>query len=329
MVAGGAAFLSVGAAGVVVMQRQAGHGPAAKSAIVVDAPPARASVALAPPSLADVDEPAPEASPSSEHLAAAAPPPPADALGAAFASASHGVEAGRPGALPKLLAVAQAGYAPAQFYLSKLYEAGGRGVKRDLVQARAWTLKAAQGGDPAAMHNLALFEFRGEGGPQDLAAAARWFKAAAEQGVVDSQYNLGLLYQSGSGVPRDPAQAYAWFSVAAAGGDAQARATALKLKAQLSDAQLADAQPVITAFAPRGSSTAALAQAASASPMDAVTSAAAQRILGRLGYYQGPTTEVHEAQLRLALSAYQRDQRLPVTGVLDAQTASKLAAFTR
>jgi localization factor PodJL len=186
--------------------------------------PTRAAVALAPQALGEA------AAPQAE------PPPQDDALSAAFVAASHEFEAGQPGALAKLKAVADAGYAPAELYLGKLYETGGRGVKRDLVQARAWTQKAAEGGDAAAMHNLALFEFRGDGGRQDLVAAARWFQAAAERGIVDSEYNLGLLYQAGSGVPRDPAQAYAWFSVAASGGDAQARANALKLKSTMNRA---------------------------------------------------------------------------------------------
>ena len=241
MVAGGAAFLSVGAAGVVLMQRQPPHAPAGEVAQVFEeAPAARAAVALAPTSL------------SPEAGVAETPDAPApDALAVAFGHASHGLETGQPGALAKLRAVADAGYAPAQFYLGKLYETGGRGVKANVAQARAWTQKAAEGGDPAAMHNLALFEFRGDGGAQDLAGALRWFRAAAEQGIVDSQYNLGLLYQSGAGAPHDPAQAYAWFSVAATGGDAQARAAAQKLKAQLSPTQLAQAQPTIDAYAGR------------------------------------------------------------------------------
>jgi localization factor PodJL len=262
-------------------------------------------VALAPKALDEEAAPAP----------ASTPPP--DALAAAFAGAARGLDAGEPGALGKLRAVAEAGYAPAQFYLSKLYEGGQRGVKQDMVQARAWTQKAADGGDGAAMHNLALYEFRGEGGRQDLAGAARWFRAAAEQGIVDSQYNLGLLYQSGSGVPADPALAFAWFSIAASGGDAQARANAAKLAAQLSPEQFAQAREVIAGHGARRPAAESLA----------VTGAEAQRILGRLGYYGEQVSNDPGEQLRTALAAFQRDNRLPATGRLDAGTARKLAAF--
>ena len=98
---------------------------------------------------------------------AARPRPPAqlaDALLTAFSAAAKGVEAGEPGALAKLKAIAEAGNPPAQFYLGKLYETGDHGVKQNLAQARLWTERAAEGGDAAAMHNLAMFDFRGEGG---------------------------------------------------------------------------------------------------------------------------------------------------------------------
>lgn len=241
MVAGGAAFLSVGAAGVVLMQ-----GPSAAPAAEIAAAdqPARAAVALGPQALGGL-EPA--------STAARPPAQLADALLVAFGKAARGVEAGEPGALAKLKAIAEAGHPPAQFYLGKLYETGEHGVTQNLADARRWTERAAEGGDAAAMHNLALFDFRGEGGTQDLAAAARWFRAAAEQGIVDSQFNLGLLYQSGSGVARDPVQAYTWFMIAAAGGDAQARSNAQALQAQLTPMQRAGAEQAAGAFAARNS----------------------------------------------------------------------------
>jgi len=245
MVAGGAAFLSVGAAGVVLMQ---GPSPAPAAEIAAaDEPavqPARAAVALGPQSLDGLE-------PASAPGATRPPAQLADALLAAFGAAARGVEAGEPGALAKLKAIAEAGHPPAQFYLGKLYETGEHGVKQNLGEARRWTRRAAEGGDAAAMHNLALFDFRGEGGQQDLTAAARWFRAAAEQGIVDSQFNLGLLYQSGSGVPRDPVQAYTWFTIAAAGGDAQAGVNAEALRSQLTAAQRAAAEQAAAEFAVR------------------------------------------------------------------------------
>jgi localization factor PodJL len=319
LVAGGAAFLSVGAAGVVLMQGSPER--PAPQAFAVEETPARAAVALAPQTLGQL-------TPAPSELDRSRPPAQlADALLTAFAKAAKGVEAGEPGALAKLKAIAEAGHPPAQFYLGKLYETGDHGVKQNLAEARRWTERAAEGGDAAAMHNLALFDFRGEGGGQDLASAARWFHAAAEQGIVDSQYNLGLLYQSGSGVPRDPAQAYTWFSIAAAGGDAQARANAEALQPQLSAGQRAAADGAVAAFTARSGD--AAAQTAASQPSVSVSVVAAQRILGRLGYFQGSANGLASTRLATAVAAYQRDQKLPVTGDLDARTAQRLAVFSR
>src|SRR5579859_3822469 len=316
MVAGGAAFLSVGAAGVVLMEGPGG--PRHEAQAFAGAP--RAALALEP-----------EATPSSPGPNNAAPTPsqdpPARAMPASeapdYAKAAAGVERNRPGALADLKVLAEGGSPQAQMYLARLYENGLSGVSTSLTEARRWTARAAEAGDPAAMHNLALFNFRGEGGAQDVPAAAQWFKKAAEAGVVDSQYNLGLLYQSGSGVPRDLSQAYKWFSIAANAGDGEARASAVELQARLGSAQLAAAESQVKAFEP------AKAPAGAAGPLKTPAIAAAQKILGRLGYYKGRPDGTQTNDLKLAVSAYQRDQGLAATGSLDPATVSRLSVFSR
>ena len=207
--------------------------------------------------------------------------------------------------------------------LARLYETGKSGVVVNLAEARRWTARAADANDPAAMHNLALYYFRGEGGPQDAPAAAQWFKKAAQRGVVDSQYNLGLLYQSGSGVPRDLTQAYRWFTIAANSGDGEARASAMELESKLPAAQLASAEAQANAFQPTGA--ASTPQTLASGP----SVAAAQKILGRLGYYKGRADGSDSRDMKLAVSAYQRDQGLAATGSLDPATVSRLAVFSR
>ena len=317
MLAGGAAFLSVGAAGVVLMESPSAKAPSTEiAAAPVPGPEPRAAVALAPqplgptaPAPGDMAE-TPEAAP--------APQPAAD-----YAAAVRDVEAGQPGGLARLKRVAETGYAPAQFYLAKLYENGVSGVVKNPAEARKWTERAAEGGDRSAMHNLALYEFRGEGGPQDLAAAASWFRKAAEAGVVDSQYNLALLYESGSGVGRDLSQAYKWFSIAAQGGDAQARANAVDLESKLTATQLAAADKAVAAFQPKNEI------AAQASNAGAASLATVQHILGRLGYYAGPMNGAPSKDLSVAVLAYQKDHGLAATGTLDPNTLSQLSVFSR
>jgi localization factor PodJL len=319
MIAGGAAFLSVGAAGMVLMNTTGQRD--AVEASPFGAPP-RAAVAIAPQPIGPTAPAPAEAAPAAEAPAAPAPAA-AVPLSAQYLEALRAVEKGEPGGLARMKAVADADYAPAQFFMGKLYETGQRGVVKNLAEARKWTTKAAINGEPRGMHNLALYYFEGTGGPQDLASAARWFRKAAEAGIGDSQYNLGLLYQAGSGVPRDLTEAYKWFAIAAEGGDAAARASAIDLEKKLTPAQLAAADKAADAFRP----TTAAVQVAEAPPP--VSLASAQRILGRLGYYKGPQNGVSSRDFSLAVSAYQRDQGLAATGQLDRNTAQRLSVFTR
>ena len=321
MVAGGAAFLSVGAAGVVLIEGPSATHSAREALPFVETP--RAAVALtpdpAPPPLITAEtREAPTTAPT-----AAAAPGPVEAIGTDYVKTAAAVEQKQPGALAKLKAIADGGHPPAQMFLARLYETGQAGVTQNLTEARRWTLRAAEAGDPTAMHNLALYYFRGEGGPQDAAAAAQWFTKAAQHGVVDSQYNLGLLYQSGSGVPHDLTQAYKWFTIAANSGDSQARANAVDLESKLPVAQLVQAENQASAFQPAVTAP----SAANAAPGPSVT--AAQKILGRLGYYKGKPDGAASPELKLAVSAYQRDQGLAATGALDSATVSRLSVFSR
>jgi localization factor PodJL len=321
MVAGGAAFLSVGAAGVVLMEGP-GSPRQAEESQPLEATP-RAALALAPDTSAPPAKPVIE-TPSPAPAADAAPPAAPDPEATDYIETVRAVEAGQAGALAHLKVLAEGGWSPAQVYLARLYETGQAGVVQNLAEARKWTARAAEAGDPPAMHNLALYYFRGEGGPQDATVAAQWFKKAAERGIVDSQYNLGLLYQSGSGVPRDLAQAYRWFTVAANAGDTEARAAATQLADKLSSVQLAAAEGQAGAAAPPS---AAPPAAKPAGPPLSV--AGAQRVLGRLGYYKGHPDGTASRQLKLAVAAYQRDQGLAATGSLDAATVSRLAVLSR
>ncbi|MBU1376737.1 MAG: SEL1-like repeat protein [Alphaproteobacteria bacterium] len=270
LVAGGAAFMSVGAAGLTLMQAQK-HPAAAPApqpiALTPDGSPARASMALGPASFASAP-------------ADAKPQP-------VFAQVRADVEAGVPGALATLKSLAEANHAQAQLYLAQLYDSGEAGLPQNPMEARRLTTLAAENGDVKAMHNLGVYLFRGEGGPQDLTSAAQWFGKAATNGVVESQYNLGLLYQSGSGLPKDLIRARAWFERAAAKGDEQARKA------------LAEMGP---RPAPKPATTAAVA------PAHNMNVRQTQLVLTRLGYYDGPLDGRASVAYDRALAEYRRDQ---------------------
>lgn len=276
LVAGGAAFMSVGAAGLTLMQAQKDPAPAPAPepiALTPDGSPARASMALGPASFASVP-----ADPKPQPV---------------FAQVRADVEAGVPGALATLKSLAEANHAQAQLYLAQLYDSGEAGLPQDPAEARRLTTLAAENGDVKAMHNLGVYLFRGEGGPQDLTSAAQWFGRAATNGVVESQYNLGLLYQSGSGLPKDLVRARAWFERAAAKGDAQARKA------------LADMGPKPE---PKPAKAAAASPAPAPAAAHSMNVRQTQLVLTRLGYYDGPLDGRPSVAYDRALAEYRRDQ---------------------
>jgi TPR repeat protein len=219
-----------------------------------------------------------------------------------YAAVASALARGETGAVPRLVSLAEAGDAEAQLHLASLYEVGGGGLPQDLPAARAWTERAAQGGDRIAQHNLALFLMQGEGGVRDLTEAAFWFRKAAEQGVVDAQYNLGLLFESGRGVERNLSEAYRWFAVAANAGDTAALEKKLYVERQLMDTERA-ALGLSGAEGPgRGDELATLVIA------PATTIAETQALLARQGYYKGPIDGAASPAFRAAADAYLRDR---------------------
>jgi localization factor PodJL len=237
----------------------------------------------------------------------------------AYADAVRLIEAHDPSGVVMLRKVAESGFAPAQFYLAKLYETGEAGLPKDAGLAREWTARAAAGGDRKAMHNLALYYFYGEGGPKDLATAMQWFRKAADLGLVDSQYNVGRLYEQGMGVSQDPVEAYRWYLIAARSGDQAAVEAAARVKALL--------KPEEQARAEKGAGGALPAVATAMTNADVARAAYAicAKGLMKLRYYQGPTDGQVNQALTLALAAWQRDNGLPATGEPDEQTLLRLA----
>lgn len=268
MIAGGAAFLSVGAAGLTLMQGP--KAPPAQEVAADDVTP-RAAVAR----VSDLQ-----------------PPPGATAALTApvYERVRADVESGVPGAVARLKALAASDHPQAQLFLAQLYDLGEAGVERNPVEARRLITLSAENGDLQAMHNLGVYFFRGEGGPQDLASAAQWFRKAADGGIVESQYNLGLLYQSGSGVRRDLDQARQWFGKAAAKGDAEARRA---LAAMTPGSGALTPRPPVAAHKPAVATSQNVRQT--------------QLVLSRLGYYDGPADGVATDSYRSALEAYRAD----------------------
>lgn len=78
------------------------------------------------------------------------------------------------------LALAEGGYPLAECQVGYFYY-DGLGVEKDLVQAFAWTKRAAEHGDRDGQYNLAFFHEDGIGTEADLDMAKYWYQQAAKQ----------------------------------------------------------------------------------------------------------------------------------------------------
>lgn len=266
---------------------------------------------------------------SADTASVAAPPPDSSDV---YNQAKDKIKANDPAGLALMRKAANVGYAPAQFYMAKLYEDGDAGIKKDPAEARRWTQRAAEGGDPKAMHNLGLYYFHGDGGSKNVAQAATWFRRAADLGLVDSQYNLAQLYEEGLGVSLNPAEAYKWFLIAAKSGDGESKASADRLKGQLSVSAQQAADRAASAFRPESAAPPAPVATAAANPFsdaDKVNLAMAQKALSKLGYYKGPTDGANSPALRLAIASYQKTLGQPADGSLNPELIGKFTAIIR
>jgi localization factor PodJL len=327
LVSGGTAAMGVALAGYVILSSQPQGPLPARVASALGAHGAQTSApAPANPIAAVALSPQPIAGQiAGANNPAAAVTPPANGGAELYNDAVRRIEAKDRTGVASLQKAANLGYAPAQFYLAKLYEDGQAGLTKDLTEARRWTERAAEGGDRKAMHNLALYNFEGVGGPKNLTTAAQWFRRAADLGLVDSQYNLARLYEEGFGVAQNPAEAYKWYLIAGRQGDGESRLSALRIKAQLSAEAQSAAERAAQGYQPQAGAMAAAAPA-STPASDTASTALAQRALTKLGFYQGPTDGSASPALKLAIAAYQRGQGLLATGQLDPTVTQKLGA---
>lgn len=117
-------------------------------------------------------------------------------------------------ALPRLVALAEAGHAPAQNTLGVMHD-HGLGVPADIDRAVAWFQRAAAQGDAKAQANLGVLHEQGRGVPRDLGEAVRWYRLAAAQRRGLAENNLAAILARGQHGPPDLVEAYVLFDRAA------------------------------------------------------------------------------------------------------------------
>ena len=140
---------------------------------------------------------------------------------------------------------AEQGSAPAQFYLSMMYNSG-YGVRQNHAKAVKWLLKAAEQDLAPAQNNLGGMYNSGLGVPPDYVEAAKWFRKAAELGDATAQKNLAAKYNNGHGVPQNYAEAYVWSSIAVMSGNKRAIKSRDSAASALSPEDLSLAQKHVT-----------------------------------------------------------------------------------
>jgi uncharacterized protein len=146
--------------------------------------------------------------------------------------------------------LAHQGNADAQFLLGEIY-GRGRGVEQDYTTAVTWYRKAADQRHPGAQWSLGTMYQDGLGDvPRAFEAAASWYRKAADQGHVLAQSDLGTVYAKGQGVPQDYVSALMWYSLAAAKGLTDAAKERDVVAAQMTPAQIAEAQRMAREWKP-------------------------------------------------------------------------------
>lgn len=141
----------------------------------------------------------------------------------AMADVRDGVEAWSRGewdaAVAQWRAPAEAGDPDAQFNMGQAYRLG-QGVPRDLAQAEALYLRAAQAGHLRAADTYGLLLFQDGRREQALP----YVKAAADRGDPRAQYLMGIAHFNGDLADRDWVRAYALLTLANGQGLPQAKA---------------------------------------------------------------------------------------------------------
>ncbi|NRG19609.1 SEL1-like repeat protein [Rhizobiales bacterium] len=225
---------------------------------------------------------------------------------------------------------AAGGLAPAQYRLGSLYEKG-QGVEKNLETARLWYRRAADQGSAKATHNLAVLHAEGISGDPDFEVAADWFERAANYGVRDSQYNLGILYARGLGTEKNLTESYKWFALAAKQGDREAAKKRDEVANILTKAEMAEASLAVETWKPKPvnpaanevasdpawSTSAANVSEASLTEDPAEMVRRAQKMLATLGFDPGAADGQIGPRTRAAVSAFQKEAGLPVTGEID------------
>ena len=188
----------------------------------------------------------------------------------------------------------------------------------------------AERGDARAQLNLGVIHFNGEGVPHNPVKAVEWYRAAADQGYGPAQANLAFMYESGQGVLQNYIEAYKWATLAVAHGAQSAREARDRLAGQMTAEQITAATQAMESWRPRRAESApepkaepAVKESAAVPAVDQIREV--QRQLKSLGFDTGPADGIAGPRTRTAISAFQDQKGLPVTGAVTPELIALLS----
>jgi TPR repeat protein len=135
------------------------------------------------------------------------------------------------------LKLAKKGNAEAQFKVGEMYETG-RGVEKNVIEAKRWINMAAAQGNRAAGYNLLYKDLEKNGVTNKNKAQLTDLQKAAADGDGYAQYYLGLMYSRGVGVKKNSNSAHDWLAKASLVGITAAEAEIARVNQANHGAQL-------------------------------------------------------------------------------------------
>jgi TPR repeat protein len=119
--------------------------------------------------------------------------------------------------------LAQKGNAEAQFKVGEMYETG-RGVEKNIVEAKRWITRAAEQGHQAANYKLLYYDLQNNGVTAKNKPKLAELQQAAKGGNGIAQYYVGLMHSRGVGLRRNSTVALDWLGKASTLGVTAAEA---------------------------------------------------------------------------------------------------------
>jgi len=133
--------------------------------------------------------------------------------------------------------LAQKGNAEAQFKVGEMYESG-RGVEKNMIEAKRWINKAAAQGNQAAGYKLLYDDLQQHGVTKDNKAKLADLQDAARAGDGYAQYYVGMMHSRGVGLRKNSNAALDWLGKASLVGVTAAEAEVARVNEARQGAQL-------------------------------------------------------------------------------------------